>query len=440
MRRVLVLGEFRADRLVPPLLRSGAQVTVLGFADLTGFLDPRVTCAPLPKELTGEALRVLIDAHRADTVVAGMSSPGQEQLLALYARVGRCVGYGRMPVHSEAFATLACDKVALHREAARRGWPVPAAVVCERPGQLGEAARRVGFPLLVKEARSESFAGRYFVREPSRLSALSASLRSSLTYPVLLQQALQGEEFAVELLTLPTGTVRWPVASLGTLDGDCAPGRRARVQPALLPGPARRALSALVRDIAETSRPVGPWQLDFAVTRDGRLHLIEINGRFGGVSNMSWTSTGTDPHLAHAQAVLHGRLPERTGAVRAALEVPVPNGTTLPPPPAGTTLSAFTANPGYPGPHTSGVHRAVLGVTPAHAQDVREWLGRLPAGTLLLPVGSALAGLERGLAALSAETARGPSAATAQDPSAATAQDPSAATPGSAHPTRHTDR
>ncbi|MFD3513061.1 hypothetical protein [Streptomyces sp. NPDC058657] len=420
MTRVLVLGEFRADRLVPALLRSGAQVTVLGHTDLTGFLDSRVSCALLPRGLTEASLRALLDQHRADTVVPAMASPGQEQLLALYARVGHSAGGRRMPVHSEAFAALACDKVALHRQAVRRGWPVPTGTVCEHPGQLGEAARRVGFPLLVKEARSESFAGRHFVRGSSGLTAL----RDVLTYPVLVQEALQGAEFAIELLTLPSGTVCWPVAALGPLDGDCAPGRRARVQPAVLPAPARHALSALVRDIVGTS-PWGPWQLDFAVTRDGQLRLIEINGRLGGVSNMSWAATGTDPHRAHADAVLHGRLPERTHAVRAALEVPVPNGTALPPPPPGTTLTAFTANPGYPGPYTSGAHRAVLGLTPAHAPAVRAWLTRLPAAALLVPADSALAVLEQGLAALSAGTA----------PPAR------AASPGArARPVRRTDR
>lgn len=421
MTRVLVLGEFRADRLVPALTRSGAQVTVLGFADLTGFLDPRVACAPLPKDLTEESLRALVEGHRADTVVAGVSSPGQEQLLTLYARVGRSVGARRMPVHSEAFATLACDKVALHRQAIRRGWPVPPGVVCVRPGRLGAAARQVGFPLLVKEARSESFAGRHFVRDPSRLAAAA----TAVTYPVLVQQAVQGEEFAVELLTLPAGTVAWPVASLGPLDDDCAPGRRARVQPAPLPEAAHLAWGAVVRDIVATSRPMGPWQMDFAVDRGGRLRLIEINGRFGGVSNMSWTGTGTDPHRAHAEAVLYGRLPEHTRAVRVALEVPVPNGRTLPPAPAGTVLSDFTANPGYPGPYTSGVHRAVLGVTPDCAPGAREWLRRLAPGTLRVPVGSALDQLEHGLAALSAERAVNVSAAAA---------------PGPGYPIRRTDR
>ncbi|MFJ2192054.1 hypothetical protein ACIOJE_29660 [Kitasatospora sp. NPDC087861] len=102
MTRILVLGEFRADRLVPPLVRSGAEVTVLGFEDLTGFLDPRGVCGALPRDLTDESLSALLKKHDADTAVPNMSSPGQEQLLALYARVR-----DRMLVHSEPFATLA---------------------------------------------------------------------------------------------------------------------------------------------------------------------------------------------------------------------------------------------------------------------------------------------------------------------------------------------
>ncbi|MCY0950467.1 ATP-grasp domain-containing protein [Streptomyces sp. H27-S2] len=408
--RVLVLGEFRVDRLVPVLERSGADVTVLGFGDLTGFLRPEVTCAPLPPDLTEETLMFVLERYRADTVVPNMASPGQEQMLALYARLGARLRDGdrHMPVHSKKFAALACDKVALHRYAVQRGWPAPAAIVCDGPGQLAPAARKVGFPLLVKKARTESFAGRHFISDPSRLAAVAAGL----TYPVLVQQAVQGEEFAVELLTLPSGTVAWPVASLGTLDSACAPGRRARVQPAALPEDAAAALAAVIRDIATHFRPVGPWQIDFAVTREGRLNLIELNGRFGGVSNMSWTSTGTDPHHAHAQAVLHSLLPARTRAEQVALEVPVANGTTLPPPPAGTALTAFTANPGFPGPYTSGFHKAVLAIPPAHAAPARAWLRGLPSGTLLVPVESAVGRLDHGLDALGANPTVAPLADT----------------------------
>ncbi|MGK5637938.1 hypothetical protein ACSNOK_06400 [Streptomyces sp. URMC 126] len=391
MTRILVLGEFRADRLVPPLVRSGAEVTVLGFEDLTGFLDPRVSCGALPRDLTDESLSALLKEHDADIVVPNMSSPGQEQLLTLYARTR-----GGMAVHSQPFATLACDKVALHRTASRRGWPGPNALVCEGPRHLAPAVERIGLPLIVKEARSESFAGRYLVSEPWQLTAPAARA----VFPVLAQQVVSGEEFAVELLTLPGGTVSWPVASLGPLDGECAPGRRARVQPAVLPDAAAAALATVVADIVTSFRPAGPWQIDFAVTADGRPHLIEINGRFGGVSNLSWTSTGTDPHGAHAHAVLHGGLPRQPRAVRVALELPVPNGTLLPAAPAGTELTAFTANPGYPGPYRSGVHKAVLAVPPRAAEAAREWLRDLPPGAVLAPVGSALGQLGRGLDAL----------------------------------------
>lgn len=398
--RVLVLGEYRADRLVPELTLAGAEVTVLGFQDLTGFLDPKVRCGTLPANATVESLRALLAEYEADVAIPNVSSPGQEQLLTVYARLGAelCECGPRVLVHSPEFATLACDKVALHQYAVRRGWPVPNGVVCDSPAALVSAPDRLGLPVLVKEARSESFAGRHFVSTATELTALADRLR----FPVLVQQAIHGEEYAVELLTLPAGTAVWPVAGLGTLDRDCAPGLRARVQPAILPTRASSALATVVQDIVTAFQPMGPWQIDFALDRAGQLNLIEINGRFSGVSNMSWISTSTDPHRAHAQAVLHGRLPRPPRALRVALEVPVPNGVRLPEPPQGTTLTAFTANPGYPGPYTSGAHRAVLSLIPARAEATRAWLRGLPPGALLVAVESVVEMLDRGHAALGA--------------------------------------
>ncbi|WP_316038537.1 hypothetical protein [Saccharothrix longispora] len=50
-------------------------------------------------------------------------------------------------------------------------------------------------PTVVKEARGESYAGRHFVTDRDDLIVPSADLR----YPVLAQEAVTGEEYAVEL-------------------------------------------------------------------------------------------------------------------------------------------------------------------------------------------------------------------------------------------------
>ncbi|MFD0385501.1 hypothetical protein ACFQ2B_33995 [Streptomyces stramineus] len=299
--RVVVLGEFRVDRLVPRLREGGADVVVLAFVELTSFLGPGVEYGALPTALSERALLELLGDYGADLVVPNPGCPGQEQFLPVYARAAeglRAAGK-RVPVHAEAFATLASDKVAFHRIARRRGWPVPRAVVCGGRGGAGGGPRA-----RVSRARQRG------PQRVSRRAALRAGRRpprpgvEEVTCPVLVQQAVEGEEYAVELLSDASSTIAWPVASLYRLDGDCSPGRRVRVAPAALPARARAELIATVVDMVENFGPWGPWQLDFAVTDDGRLQVIELNGRLGGVSNMSWISTGLDPHAAHGEAAL----------------------------------------------------------------------------------------------------------------------------------------
>ncbi|MEV5140306.1 hypothetical protein AB0K71_25130 [Streptomyces syringium] len=397
--RVVVLGEFRVDRLVPPLVRGGADVVVLAFAGLEAFLGPGVECGTLPTALSEEALLRLLGDHGADADIAlpNLGCPGQEQFLPVYARAAaRTQAAGRrMPVHSADFAALASDKVVLHRVAQARGWPVPRGVVCTEAGEVREAGRELGLPVLVKEARSEFHAGRHYVDDAGDLDRVSGEV----TCPVLVQQAVEGEEYAVEFLSDVSRTVTWPVASLGRLDSGCAPGRRVRVAPVVLPARARAELAATVADMVETCRPWGPWQMDFAVTDDGRLQVIELNGRLGGVSNMSWVSTGLDPHAAYVDAVL-SRSARPPVAGRVALELPVRNGLVLPSAPPGTELMPFPGNPANRGPHIGGYYRAVLGVPEGRAASVHEWLQALPPGVLLNSPAEMAAQFARGVHAL----------------------------------------
>ncbi|GAA0424475.1 hypothetical protein [Streptomyces luteireticuli] len=393
--RVVVLGEFRADRVVPPLRSGGADVVVLGFADLGAFLGDGVVCGRLPGRLGEQSLLRLLDAYGADVAVPNMGCRGQEQFLPVYASAA-ARWHGAMPVHPPGFATLASDKVALHRTAGERGWPVPRGRVCDGPGAVRRAVRELGPPVLVKEARSEFHAGRHYVRDGGEADRVCAGA----VFPVLVQEALAGEEFAVEFLSRPGSATAWPVASLGRLDEECAPGRRLRVAPAALPAGARRELDAMVADLVRTFRPRGPWQMDLAVTGDGRLRIIELNGRLGGVSNMGWAATGLDPHAAHARAVLGRPFEAALAARRTALEIPVRNDAALPPPPPGTELLPFPGSPANPGPAATGFRRSVLGVPAGREGAARDWLMSLPPGALLGSPRAAVAQLARGAAAL----------------------------------------
>jgi hypothetical protein len=395
--RVVLLGEHRADRMVPRLQCIGAEVVVLGFVELDAFLGPEVVCGKLPPELTDRGLLSLLSDYGADLVIPNMGQIGQERMLPVYARVGsawRSAGR-HMLVHSEDFARLATNKVLLHEVAQQRRWPVPQGAVCDDPPALLAAAETIGLPALVKEACSEPFAGRHYVPDSRSLRRLCREVR----FPVLLQAVVEGEEFAVELLTTSSGTITWPVASMGRLDSDCAPGKRVRVAPTLLPGRARDELFEFIQDIVDNFGPAGPWQVDLAITDDGRLRIIEINGRLSGMSNLSWTSAGLDPHAAHVAAALGQSLPH-CRPEQVALELPVHNDASLPPAPAGTKLRSFPGNPANRGPFHLGYYRAVLGVPASRAGDAHEWLRVLPPKLLLARPETAVAQLSRGMFAL----------------------------------------
>ncbi|GHF65561.1 hypothetical protein GCM10010218_53830 [Streptomyces mashuensis] len=396
--RVVVLGEFRADRLVAPLSSGGADVVVLGGTELGSLLGPDVACAQLPDSLSEQGTLRLLTGLGADVAVPNMGCYGQEQFLPVYAAAAcrfRSEGKG-MPAHPPGFAMLASDKTVLHRTARQRGWPVPQGRVCAEARAVREAVREIGLPVLVKEARSEFSVGRYYVRDAAHLDSVTDTVR----FPVLVQQAVSGEEFGVELLTWQASTLAWPVASVGRLDGDCDPGRRVRVAPAALPAGAENELAATVHDIVRAFRPWGPWQIDFAVDEEGRLKVIELNGRLSGVSNMSWRSTGVDPHAAYARVVLGRPLPRRVRAARVVVELLVPNGVILPPVPAGLELTLFPGTPMNPAPCVRGYSRPVLGVPEHHADAAHAWLRALPPGTLLNTLDEAASQLDRGLRAL----------------------------------------
>ncbi|MFC6022174.1 hypothetical protein ACFP2T_39205 [Plantactinospora solaniradicis] len=387
--RAVLLGEYRAERLAVPLRQANADVVVLGSTDVRSCLAADVRFGELPVDATADRLVALLRGYDADIAIPNVTSPGQERMLPAYAGVARRwqrLGR-RMLAHPSGFAALATDKVLFHETAHRRSWPVPEGVICHDPHVLAGSARRLGLPVIVKEARSESHSGRYLMNSLESLRRLS----SEVTYPVLAQRVVAGVEVAVEVLSLPERTIVWPVASLGTLDERCAPGKRIRVMPADLPEWVRNSLAAVIRDMTDGYRPAGPWQLDLAISA-GELLVIELNGRLGGLTNLSWLSTGADPHRSYVDATL-GRPVVPPDLTHIALELPIPNGSRVPPVPPGLELRSFEGTATNRFPLLSGYYRAVLRVPGGEVNTARAWLSSLPPAALLADPAEAIAQL-----------------------------------------------
>ncbi|WP_327007956.1 ATP-grasp domain-containing protein [Dactylosporangium sp. NBC_01737] len=352
---MLIIGEYRVERLVRSLRHLGARdIAVCTAVDLNGHLDDGVRQVPLAR--TSAGLAATLNAIQPELVLANLEPTNEQLLPELAACGGWWRGTGRrMPVHSPDFATIACDKVAFHREAQRHGWPVPRGEACLDADQLLGSAVRLGLPLVVKEARSMPGTGRHYVTAEVELRDLAASVR----YPVLAQAALRGEEYGIELMTTTGATVTWPVAAFGPLDPACRPMRRGRVMPAGLPAHVQADLAAFISEVVASAQPQGPWQIDFVVDDSETLQVLEINGRLSGMTNLGLAATGVDPHAVHAlSSVVDGHLP----AVRPrwiALELPAPrNGPIIAPP--GIDLTVNEGSETERGVRYAGYRRLVL--------------------------------------------------------------------------------
>jgi hypothetical protein len=367
--KVLILGEYRAERIVSAVRKHvPADIVICGRRDVSRQVGGRVRHRDLPRSAGRSEIMSLLHAEAPDLVLPNVYPKGQEQMLPIYAEVAtdwRAAG-GNMPVHSPAFAELACDKAVFQATGTHRGWPVPEGTVCPDAAALDAAAASLGFPVMVKQARSEPTDGRFLV--PSR-HALRA-VRPALRYPVVAQRAYRGEEFGAEFLTMAGTTLRWPVARLGTVPSAGGPGRRIRVMPRRLPPAAFRVLQEFVADVTAAYRVLGSWQLDLILAEDG-LHVVEINARLGGLSAMSHLATAVDPHQAFVAACL-GDVGTRPRPRFVSMELPIASDGRPPAPPPGVRHELDGGSPTDRFLLSAGYRRLRLRATPG--SDVPAWL------------------------------------------------------------------
>lgn len=365
------MGHYRADRLIAALRRhEGGRIWLCGPTDVRAHLGPAVRYRHLAADAGVDDVLALWARVGAQVVVPSLYPLEQEQLLHTLAVAGRQVNAGnrRVYVHPPAFAETVSDKVLFHRLALDRDWPVPEGIICENRAQVSAALETLGPPVMVKTGRSVPWQGRWYLTR-----AEDADTADGMVFPVVVQRVCRGEEFGVELLTGKGRTLRWPIASFGALDEHCMPGWHTRVMPARLPAAARRDLDAFIADVTDTLAPYGAWQIDLAVEA-GRLRVLEVNGRFGGMAHLSRAVTDVDPYEALAVAAMGGQASSPT-AMRVAAELPLRINADLPAAGDGVRVEVEMPSPTEPC-LPSHFHRTLV-VADNHSAFAR-WIRSVP--------------------------------------------------------------
>ncbi|MFJ8731822.1 ATP-grasp domain-containing protein [Streptomyces bauhiniae] len=396
MKKALLFGEYKIARFLPVLRDRGytdiVVYSAVEFDAASEFDNEGVEVKLMDLDWTADDVVAVLEAERPDVAIANPYAHGQEQLPIVYGRAAARWN-GRFVAHSAEFAEVACDKVALHRTAVERGWPVPAGAVCADAGQVTAAAAEVGFPLVIKEAQAQAGDGRFHASSQEELDAV---LAAGLAFPAIVQSFERGTETGIELISSGGTLMRWPVVSMGPLDDGLNPSLRARITPYELPSGAAARLEEFLTDIQDNFAPFGPWQIDFAVVGDD-IVVLEINPRLGGLSDLGLTGTGTDPHAVFTAAALGEALPEvETRAVTIELPSTEIPGVEVPAHPEGAEVMKVTARRPTNRCFVN-TDRMQLVTTIGDLEAGKRWLKELDAaGLLRCPVESAARQLEQG--------------------------------------------
>jgi hypothetical protein len=402
--KILILGRYKAERLLAPFLAAGATDVVL-WADSDPGIDTHGASfqyVPMDRQAAPEDIVELLAEVKPDIAVPNVSGEGEEQLILAYALAAEQAGADNpLRWHPSRFAEPSVDKVSFHRVARSLGLPIPDGDIAPAPEDVRRVAGRLGGPVILKEARTQAREGVHAALTPRSLEAILS--RGTLRFPLVVQRMVAGEEIGVEILSTSTGSCRFPPVSTGDMDSRCDPAARVRSAPGLLSRPALATVNQIIDTLEERLRPCGPWQLDLALSGDD-VSVLEINGRLGGLADLGLGATGFDSHRLFGELVLGRRLP-RPAPVAVAMEIPVVPGLMSAPSSGSVHVSVLNGSPTHPFPVDWDYERFSL--RSADRAGVERWISQLDPATIRVPVSALRAQADRAFDGLQAATSAG---------------------------------
>jgi hypothetical protein len=253
----------------------------------------------------GEVLAVLPELRRVERVdrVAAVS----ERLLMLAGRFREELG---VPGYTEAQMTTLRDKIAMKRNVAAVGVPVPEFLAIERPMDAAPLLTRHG-AIIVKPRAGMGSTGVQRVASLDQLRALDAA-GFSVTGRYEAEQFIDGDMYHIDSVVID-GRPVVGIPSLYLDSNEYFPVGGQNRTVVVDPGPRRQMLEKFNRRVL-TSLPwfSGVTHLEVFVGRDGRPVFCEVAGRpgGGGIVPAFQHCFGVDLHLVTVLPQLGLPIPE----------------------------------------------------------------------------------------------------------------------------------
>ena len=198
------------------------------------------------------------------------------------------------------------DKGRLIELAGRLGVPIPETRMARTRGAILEAARGLGFPVVIKPARSRYLkrdqvisTGVEIARSPDELSRVVQSLTWLEDIPCLVQRFVAGHGAGIFALYGTSGPIAW-FAHRRIREKPPSGGVSVLCESAPVDPTMQSAAAKLLSAVNWT----GVAMVEFRVAEDGTAYLMEVNGRFWGSLQLSIDSGIDFPWLLYQ--TIHG--------------------------------------------------------------------------------------------------------------------------------------
>ncbi|MBW4052631.1 MAG: ATP-dependent carboxylate-amine ligase [Proteobacteria bacterium] len=250
--------------------------------------------AMLPGTFVSE-IRNLIDHLAIDTVI-----PATDLTTMLLVSQPDLFQFARLAAPTAASYEALTDKATLLELAARLDIPIPVTRIAKTAGGVVNASHDIGFPVVLKPARSRYLKGNRVLSTSVHIVGGPAALHDVLSrqewlndIPCLVQRFVPGHGAGIFALYGPSGPIAWfahrRIREKPPTGGVSVLCESVPVDP-LMQSFASRLLFA--------ADWTGVAMIEFKVADDGTPYLMEVNGRFWGSLQLAIDSGVDFPRLS----------------------------------------------------------------------------------------------------------------------------------------------
>lgn len=243
-------------------------------AEAVRYPDPAISASSFVSEIAALASRLSID-----TIV-----PATDSTTMLLVSQADLLKSARLAAPAASSYETLTDKGRLVKLAARLGIPAPATQVAETAAEVVEAAHDLGFPVVLKPARSRYLKGDKLVSTSVQIVSRAPALTDALhrqawlgDIPCLVQRFVPGHGAGIFGLSGPSGPIAWfghrRIREKPPAGGVSVLSESVPIDPVMQSAAAKLFRAADWNGVA---------MVEFRVAEDGTPFLMEVNGRFWG--------------------------------------------------------------------------------------------------------------------------------------------------------------